>query len=164
VLDVSRFVVLHERPKQLDLVCDFLPSVSLEELEKQLQRNASEQGRRPIAELLPPGLPRRLTEALAERAGLPQQHRASALTREQRQNLAKAVKQSHLEIRGTMGFKKAEVTTGGVLLKEIDSRTMQSKLVPGLFMAGEILDLDGPIGGYNFQAAFSTGWLAGSHA
>ncbi|MFH1267728.1 MAG: NAD(P)/FAD-dependent oxidoreductase, partial [Planctomycetota bacterium] len=59
------------------------------------------------------------------------------------------------------GFEKAEVTAGGVSLNEIDSRTMQSKRVPGLFMAGELLDLDGPIGGYNLQAAFSTGYLAG---
>ena len=57
--------------------------------------------------------------------------------------------------------KKAEVTAGGVALEEINSSTMQSKLQPGLFFAGEILDLDGPIGGYNFQAAFSTGYLAG---
>ena len=63
--------------------------------------------------------------------------------------------------RGTRGFAKAEVTAGGVSLAEVDSRTMQSKLVPGLYFAGEILDLDGPIGGYNFQAAFSTGVLAG---
>lgn len=60
-----------------------------------------------------------------------------------------------------MGFKKAEVTAGGVDLREVDSRTMQSKLVPGLYLAGEVLDLDGPIGGYNFQAAWSTGHLAG---
>jgi hypothetical protein len=60
-----------------------------------------------------------------------------------------------------MGFRKAEVTAGGVSLDEVDSRTMQSRIVAGLYFAGEILDLDGPIGGYNFQAAFSTGWLAG---
>ena len=63
-----------------------------------------------------------------------------------------------------MGYQKAEVTAGGISLKEVDSRTMQSKVQPGLFLAGEILDVDGPIGGYNFQAAFSTGWLAGQHA
>jgi predicted flavoprotein YhiN len=66
-----------------------------------------------------------------------------------------------LPITGTLGFKKAEVTAGGVALDELDSRTMRSKRVPGLWIAGEVLDLDGPIGGYNFQAAFSTGWLAG---
>jgi predicted flavoprotein YhiN len=60
-----------------------------------------------------------------------------------------------------MGFRKAEVTAGGVALDEVDSRTMQSKIVPNLFFAGELLDLNGPEGGYNFQAAFCTGWLAG---
>ena len=63
---------------------------------------------------------------------------------------------------GTLGFEKAEVTAGGVALDEVDSRTMQSKACPSLYLAGEVLDLDGPIGGYNFQAAWSTGWLAGS--
>ena len=63
-----------------------------------------------------------------------------------------------------MGFEKAEVTSGGVILHEVDSRSMESKRRPGLYLAGEILDLDGPIGGYNFQAAFSTGWLAGAAA
>jgi len=63
---------------------------------------------------------------------------------------------------GTEGYDKAEVTAGGVDLREVDSKTMQSKLCPNLYLAGEVLDLDGPIGGYNFQAAFSTGWLAGA--
>ena len=66
-----------------------------------------------------------------------------------------------IPVAGTMGFRKAEVTAGGVALDEVDSHTMQSRLIPGLYFAGELLDLDGPIGGYNFQAAFSTGWLAG---
>jgi predicted flavoprotein YhiN len=70
-------------------------------------------------------------------------------------------KQCGICIAGSRGFEKAEVTAGGVALNEVDSRDMQSKLVPNLFLAGEILDLDGFIGGYNFQAAFSTGWLAG---
>ena len=65
---------------------------------------------------------------------------------------------------GTLGFEKAEVTSGGVALDEIDPKTLESRLVPGLHFAGEILDLDGLIGGYNFQAAWSTGWLAGESA
>ncbi len=72
-----------------------------------------------------------------------------------------AVKRRAIPLSGTRGFNKAEVTAGGVALDEVDSRTMQSKLVPDLFLAGEVLDLDGPIGGYNFQAAWSTGFLAG---
>jgi predicted flavoprotein YhiN len=75
--------------------------------------------------------------------------------------LLQSLKRMPIPIRGSQGFKKAEVTAGGVDLGEVDSKTMQSKLCPNLYFAGEVLDLDGPIGGYNFQAAFSTGWLAG---
>jgi predicted flavoprotein YhiN len=74
------------------------------------------------------------------------------------------LKRLELAVEGTLGFGRAEVTAGGVVLDEIDSRTMESKRQPGLYIAGELLDLDGPIGGYNFQAAFSTGWLAGASA
>ena len=75
-----------------------------------------------------------------------------------------ALKALALPIQGTLGFEKAEVTSGGVALDEVDSRTLESRLVPGLHFAGEVLDLDGLIGGYNFQAAWSTGWLAGEAA
>jgi predicted flavoprotein YhiN len=75
--------------------------------------------------------------------------------------LVEQIKQCRIGVTGTRGFEKAEVTAGGVELGEVDSRTMQSKIILGLYLAGEILDLDGFIGGYNFQAAFSTGWLAG---
>jgi predicted flavoprotein YhiN len=78
--------------------------------------------------------------------------------------LTEHLKTLPLPINGTRGFDKAEVTAGGVNLKEVDPRTMQSRIVPDLFIAGEILDLDGWIGGYNFQSAFSTGFLAGKHA
>jgi predicted flavoprotein YhiN len=74
------------------------------------------------------------------------------------------MKRLRLPITGTLGFGRAEVTAGGVALDEVDSRTMQSKRVPGLYIAGELLDLDGPIGGFNFQVAWSTGWLAGEKA
>jgi len=69
-----------------------------------------------------------------------------------------------LTILGDLGYAKAEVTSGGVALEEVDFKTMQSRIQPRLFLAGEVLDLDGPIGGFNFQAAWSTGWLAGIHA
>ena len=78
--------------------------------------------------------------------------------------LVAAMKRLRLPVTGTLGFGRAEVTAGGVALGEVDSRTMQSKIVPDLYFAGELLDLDGPIGGYNFQAAWSTGWLAGEKA
>jgi predicted flavoprotein YhiN len=89
------------------------------------------------------------------------EQKAAELSKAGRAALLQAIKQTKIAVTGTLGFEKAEVTAGGISLDEVDSRTMQSKLVPGLYLAGEVLDLDGPIGGYNFQAAFSTGWLAG---
>jgi aldehyde dehydrogenase (NAD+) len=80
------------------------------------------------------------------------------------QKLVAAAKRLRVPVTGTLGFGKAEVTAGGVALDEVDPRTLRSKRVPELFLAGELLDLDGPIGGYNFQAAWSTGWLAGETA
>jgi predicted flavoprotein YhiN len=105
-----------------------------------------------------------LAEIVLTETRMSAERKAAALSREERGRLVRAVKHLALPVAGTLGFEKAEVTAGGVALDEVDSRTMQSKRVPGLFIAGEVLDLDGPIGGYNFQAAFSTGWLAGSAA
>ena len=92
---------------------------------------------------------------------MPPDRKAAGLTKAERTRLVGVLKRLTLPIIGTLEFAKAEVTAGGVALEEVDSRTMQCKRVPGLHVAGEVLDLDGPIGGYNFQAAFSTGWLAG---
>jgi predicted flavoprotein YhiN len=76
-------------------------------------------------------------------------------------NLLKA---AQLQVTGNLGYDKAEVTSGGIALEEVDFKSMRSRIHPNLFLAGEVLDLDGPIGGFNFQAAWSTGWLAGKNA
>ena len=101
---------------------------------------------------------------LLEITGLPRDRKAAGMTKDDRQRLVRSIKHLSIPLTGTLGFKKAEVTAGGIALGEVDSRDMQSKIVPNLYFAGEILDLDGPIGGYNFQAAWSTGWLAGTKA
>src|SRR5204862_7197718 len=106
-------------------------------------------------------LPRRLGETVLTLASLPADRGAAALSKGDRANLVRQIKRLSIPVTGTLGFKKAEVTAGGVALDEVDSRTMRSKREPELFLAGEVLDLDGPIGVYNFQSAFSTGWLAG---
>jgi predicted Rossmann fold flavoprotein len=161
VLDISRHITAHAQPRSLELVCDFLPQVTAETLAERLQGFAARDGKRLIPSLLAADLPRRLADALTLQAGIRLDQRAAELGRRQRSQLVQAVKSTTIPVTGTMGFEKAEVTAGGVELGDVDSRTMSSKIVPGLFLAGEILDLDGPIGGYNFQAAFSTGWLAG---
>src|SRR5207302_2171027 len=118
-------------------------------------------GKKQLAVVLATHLPRRVADVVLQQAGLATDRKAAALSKDERRRLVDATKQLAIPLSGTLGFKKAEVTAGGIALDEIDSRDMQSKLVPGLFLAGEILDLDGPIGGFNFQAAWSTGWLAG---
>jgi predicted Rossmann fold flavoprotein len=164
VLDVSRAVSGHPAPDRLVLELDLLPGLAEAELDDFLRAESLASGKKQLAGVLAVRLPRRVCDVLLEFAGLPVDRRAAALGKADRARLVKAVKALRLPVTGTLGFKKAEVTAGGVALDEVDSRTMQSKCVPELFIAGEVLDLDGPIGGYNFQAAFSTGWLAGDHA
>jgi predicted Rossmann fold flavoprotein len=162
VLDVSRAVSGHPWPDALLLELDLLPSVRETDLDDYLRKESLASGKRQLAVVLAAHLPRRLCDVLLTQAGLPADRRAAGLSRVDRARLVQAVKRLILPVAGTLGFEKAEVTAGGVALDEVDSRTMQSKLAPGLFIAGEVLDLDGPIGGYNFQAAWSTGWLAGA--
>lgn len=163
VLDVSRAITGQVDPISLDLVCDFLPAVTEHELKETLRDAARAAGKKSIAVTFPDQLPRRLLGALLKLAEVPAELRCAELGKAAQERLVRAIKECRIPITGTMGFKKAEVTAGGVSLTEVDSRTMQSRIVPNLYLAGEILDLDGPIGGYNFQAAFSTGWLAGGH-
>ncbi len=163
ILDVSRAVARAADSEPLTLRLDLVPGRSREELDLQLQ-SSCRQGRRAVAGLLPADLPRRLAECLLAVAAIPLDRAGPELTREERQRLVATLKGLALPIEGTLGFEKAEVTTGGVALDEVDPTTLESRLVPGLHFAGEVLDLDGLIGGYNFQAAWSTGWLAGETA
>lgn len=163
VLDISRAISGHPEPQSLDLECDFLTGTPSARLDECLRQGAATSGKKQLSAILPDELPQRLTEALVGTAGLALQHRAAELSKQERARLVAAFKQNRIPVSGTLGFKKAEVTAGGVSLNDVDSKTMQSRVVPRLFFAGEILDLDGPIGGYNFQAAFSTGWLAGEN-
>lgn len=164
VLDVSREVTGHPRPGTLQLECDFVPDCKVSELIDQLRSEAQRAGKKTVANVwgqLLSSLPRRLTDQMLELADLPAEKRAAELSKADSGRLVSLAKQLTLPIAGALGFEKAEVTAGGVALTEVDSRTMQSRLQPNLYLAGELLDLDGPIGGFNFQAAFSTGYLAG---
>jgi predicted Rossmann fold flavoprotein len=164
ILDVSRVISGHPHPQTLTLEIDLLPVVAEPALDEYLRIETAASGRKQLAAVLAVHLPRRLCETLLQVAGLPIDRRAAALSRADRVRLVGSVKRLTLPVMGTLGFGKAEVTAGGVALDEVDSRSLRSKLVPGLYLAGELLDLDGPIGGYNFQAAWSTGWLAGQSA
>jgi predicted Rossmann fold flavoprotein len=160
-LDVSRVVSSHLEPSALALVVDLLPGVAESALDEFLRQESISAGKKQLAVVLAEKLPRRLADQLLLFCGQAVDRKAAALARPDRAKLVAAVKRLRLRLKGTLGFEKAEVTAGGVSLDEVDSRTMQSQRQPGLYFAGEVLDLDGWIGGYNFQSAWSTGWLAG---
>jgi predicted Rossmann fold flavoprotein len=161
ILDVSRAVSGHAHPETLVIELDLLPGLQEAEVDEWLRQESAAAGKRQLAGVLAARFPRRLSESVLALAGLPVERTAAALSKADRGRVVNRLKALPVAVTGTLGFKKAEVTAGGVALAEVDSRTMESKRTPGLYLAGEILDLDGPIGGYNFQAAWSTGWLAG---
>ena len=160
ILDVSRAVARYDGVEKLDLALDLVPDTKADELDKYFQA-AGRSGRRAVTTLMPEALPKRLAEAVVVAAGIPANRVGPDLSRDERRNLVAGIKGLRLPVTGTLGFAKAEVTSGGVALDEVDSRTLESRRQPGLHFAGEVLDLDGLIGGYNFQGAWSMGWLAG---
>ncbi len=141
---------------------DFAPEQRAEDLERQWLDAIAAHGTRAVASLLPSHLPERARNALVQRAGAA--GTLANLDKTTRKRLLDVTKRLLVPVPASLGYDHAEVTRGGVSLDEIDPRTMQSKKVPGLFVCGELLDVDGPIGGFNFQAAFATGRLAGLHA
>ncbi|HEV3387308.1 MAG TPA: NAD(P)/FAD-dependent oxidoreductase [Gemmata sp.] len=160
-LDVSRTVSGYPEPDKLTLELDLLPGELESTFDEFVRNDTAANGKQLLAGVLSTRIPRRVADQLIILCGMPVDRKAAALSKPDRQKLVAAVKRLRLPLKGTLGFEKAEVTAGGVSLDEVDSRTMQSKRVPGLYFAGEVLDLDGWIGGYNFQAAWSAGWLAG---
>jgi predicted Rossmann fold flavoprotein len=164
-MDISQAVTAADAIEDVLLHVDLVPDLSTEEVQSALSDRSGGRGRQQVVSVLSNWFPQRLASALmALDSRLSPDQSVSELTKSSRQDLVQRVKQLPLDVHGTRGFPKAEVTAGGVQLSEVDPRTLQSRLVPGLFIAGEVLDVDGPIGGFNFQAAFSTGRAAGAAA
>ena len=163
ILDVSRAVTRHDRATSLSVTLDLEPSRRADVLDSELQATCRS-GKNLVVNLLPDHLPRRLAEAVILTSGIPLDRRGPDLSREERKRLVAGLKGLMIPVAGTLGFAKAEVTSGGVRLDEVDPNRLESLRRPGLHFIGEVLDLDGLIGGYNFQAAWSTGWLAGEVA
>lgn len=151
-----------QEPQTLVIRCDFLPDITSDALLQAFRDRQHTHGKQSVAHLLNEWFPKRLADSFLMQADIPEAKKFAEFGKKTAQKLVQVLKQNDCPVQKTLGYKKAEVTAGGVALSEVDSRDMQSKLRPGLYFAGEILDIDGPIGGFNFQAAFSTGWLAGS--
>lgn len=148
----------------MQLRFDLKPALSKEKLDARLRRDFEKYIRKEAANALKDLLPQRLIPIVLDQAGIARDCPVNQISREQRQDLADTLKALSLTVTGTRPIEEAIVTAGGISVKEINPKTMESKLVPHLYFAGEVIDIDAFTGGYNLQAAFSTGFVAGTAA
>lgn len=142
---------------------DLKPALSPEQLDARLVRDFTAQPNTDFGNALSGLLPRKMIPIVVERSGIPSDRKCRDITREQRAGLADCLKKFGLTVTGFRPIEEAIVTAGGVSVKEINAKTMESKLVSGLYFAGEVLDVDAYTGGFNLQIAFSTGVAAGNN-
>jgi len=152
---------LSDRRYKTNLLINWLPQYNPEELRGQLQ-NMRGKEKKAIANSCPFPLPRRLWESFLRAGAIDSHQRWAELSNKSINRLVGELARGEYEIIGKGVFKEEFVTCGGVSLKEVNFKTMESRLCPGLYFAGEVLDIDGVTGGFNFQSAWTTGWLAGS--
>ena len=154
--------VLYDNNYHLSLEVNWLPQYNQENLKQCLLEIKSTNQRKQIYAYCPLPLPKRLWQSLLNFVGISQQKTWAQLSKKELNKLVQELIKGQYKITGKGIFKEEFVTCGGVSLKEINFKTMESKICPGVYFAGEILDIDGVTGGFNFQSAWTTGWLAGS--
>lgn len=143
---------------------DLKPALEEKQLRQRLQRDFEHHGKRNYRNILKGLLPQKMVDPFVEMTGIPPDRLGHQINTEERERLLHLLKSLRFNIKGPLSMDTAMVTAGGVSLKEIDPRTMASRLIEGLYFCGEVMDLDGDTGGYNLQAAFSTGYIAGESA
>ncbi|HMS82490.1 MAG TPA: NAD(P)/FAD-dependent oxidoreductase [Nitrospira sp.] len=165
VLDASRFWTLATKQGAFaEMYGNFVPGQSVNELRQWFIAQAAQHPRRSLVRTLSSLVPDRFAESLCRHQSCEPQTAVAQVSRLDRDRLLTALTRFHFLVIGDRGWNVAEVTAGGVPLEEINYRTMESKLVPGVYLLGEMLDCDGRIGGFNFQWAWATGWLGGESA
>ncbi len=161
VLSASSFLGKRKGEEELLLTVDLKPALSEEQLDKRILRDFEENLNRQFKNALNGLYPSKLISVMIERSGIDPEKKVHEITRQERRRLSELTKAFTLHVREKRGFDEAVITQGGVSVKEINPSTMESRLVRGLYFAGEVLDLDGLTGGFNLQIAWSTGYLAG---
>jgi predicted Rossmann fold flavoprotein len=165
VMDASRFCTLaHAKGETAELCGNFLPGRTQEQVNRWFVELTTKQPRRSLAKTLAQLVPERFAESLCRHVGCDPQMAIGQLPRNDRGRLLSALTKFRFPVVRDRGWNYAEVTAGGIPLEEVNFRTMESKLMPGVYLIGEILDCDGRIGGFNFQWAWATGYLAGRAA
>lgn len=144
-------------------VLDLKPALSTEQLDKRLQRDFSDNSNKAFKNSLDALLPQKIIPVIVNMSGISADTKVNQISKEQRLNLALLLKNIRMTVTSTRNIEEAIITSGGINVKEIDPATMQSKILEGLYFAGEIIDVDAYTGGFNLQIAFSTGYLAGKN-
>lgn len=162
ILSLSRQVVdaLH-LGKSVIISIDFKPALDEKKLDARLLRDLDAHGKKQFRTLLKGLLPTKLIPVCMNQTGIPPDRTGNQISGQDRKKLLRWLKDFRLKVTGHRPFSEAIITAGGVDTREVDPRTMASRLVQGLYFAGEVLDIDADTGGFNLQAAFSTGWMAG---
>jgi len=163
IMNMSK-AIRPELPGEVALKVDLLPEEDPAGLEKRIMADFQGAPNALVKTCLDKFLPNKLVAVVLKVAGVDPEKKAGRVTKEERKTLLRLIKEFEVKVIGLHGFEKAVVTSGGVDLKEVDSRTMRSKILENLYFAGEVLDLDGPSGGYNLQVCWSTGYIAGEAA
>lgn len=148
--------------QKLDLWIDLKPALSEEQLDERLQKDFFRYQNRQLQNGMDDLLPKKLIPIVISNSGVAPEKKVNGITREERMKLVQTLKNLPLHVIGTRDYKEAIITRGGVHVKELNPQTMESKLVKGLFFAGEVLDTDALTGGFNLQIAWSTGYAAGN--
>lgn len=162
LLSASSYAAGAIKKAPLTLIIDLKPALTAEQLDARILRDFEEFKNKQYKNALDKLLPAKLIPVVVDRSGIAPDKKVSEITRQERQCLIRQLKEFSLTLTGLRDYKEAIITQGGVSVREINPSTMESKLVSGLFFAGEVLDLDGVTGGFNLQIAWSTGYLAGS--
>ena len=164
ILSASSYYAKKYNGMQVELLIDLKPALTREQLDKRLLRDFDEIKNRQFKNALDGLLPSKMVPVIIRLSGISPQKQVNEITRAERGRIIECLKALTLTVTGTRDFKEAIITQGGVHVKEINPSTMESKLVKGLYFAGEVLDLDALTGGFNLQIAWSTGYLAGTSA
>ena len=152
------------KPRKYEVHIDLKPGLTYEQLDKRIQRDFLENANRNFINALDALLPKKIVPVIVKLSGIKPSTKVNQVTKEQRGYLVNILKDLKVTVNGFRPIEEAIVTSGGVSIKEIDPKTMESKLVKGLYFAGEVIDVDAYTGGFNLQIAFSTGRLAGECA
>ena len=147
--------------KQIKLKIDFKPALLEEKLDLRLQRDFEELKNKEFKNSLEKLLPQKLIPVIIKYSGIDPKRKIHSITKQERINLVRLLKNFEITIKGFRPVEEAIVTAGGINIKEINPKTMESKIIKGLYFAGEIIDVDGYTGGFNLQIAYSTGFVAG---